>query len=230
MKITKVLYQSRVSEVNATATNVLKAYTESGITDDATLQSFVDELTAVNDALTLAIDKDKAVSKLEEYDEIRDKAMQDLYHYIEGYTRVPNKSAEVPAKHVFDIFQKYGVGIVGLSYNEQSSKLDSLLKDLEIETNKTATESLMYVPQMIEALRKAQEDFSNVYVEQLRETGKEQTASDLKPQVLDIINNKLIVYLQAMITFNADVYGNLAKDVAIVINRNNEIVRERRRK
>lgn len=33
-----------------------------------------------------------------------------------------------------------------------------------------------------------------------------------------------------MITFNADVYGNLAKDVAIVIDRNNEIVRERRRK
>ncbi len=233
MKIAKVTPNSRVGEVNATATNLLTAYTQSGITEDTTLQSFIDELTAANTALTLAIDKDKTFSELEAYDDIRDKALQDLYHYLQGLTRVPNLATKAPAIALFAVFQKYGLSIVGLSYNEESSKIDSLLTDFATEENQSYIAQLSYVADMVQAVQKAQTQFSTTYynyVEQLRKTDDEPSASELKPQVVDVINTKLVVYLRAMLTFNTEVYGNFAKEVAIIIDRNNETVRTRKKK
>ncbi len=233
MKIAKVTPNSRISEINATASNLLTAYAQSGITEDTTLQNFIDQLTEANSALTLAIDKDKAFSELEVYDDVRDKALQDLYHYLQGLTRVPNPATKAPAVALFAIFQKYGLSIVGLSYNEESSKIDSLLVDFATEDNQSHITQLSYVSDMVQVVKEAQTQFSTVYynyVEQLRKAGDQSSASELKPQVLDVINNKLVVYLRAMLTFNTEVYGNFAKEVAIIIDRNNETVRARKKK
>ncbi|MFV0522132.1 MAG: hypothetical protein ACK5MI_06870 [Mangrovibacterium sp.] len=61
----------------------------------------------------------------------------------------------------------------------------------------------------------------------LTEAGKIQSASEVKPAVVKTINDKLVVYLRAQSQFNAENYGNFANDVAIIINKTNENVKER---
>lgn len=232
-KISKLIVNSRLGEVNATASNVQVAYAQSGITEDATLQGFIDELTEANNALTLAIDKDKALSELEIYDDTRDRALQDLFYYLQGMSRVPEGPAKEPANRLFTLFQKYGIGIVALSYNEESSKIDSLLADLATTESQAHIAKLPYVEQMIQSIKDAQAQFSTAhyrYVEQLRKLSNQPNASELKPQVLDILNNKLVVYLRGMLTFNPTQYSNFAQELGIIINRSNEQVRNRKKK
>lgn len=230
-KIAKVVANSRLGEVNATASNILTAYAKSSIADDVILLDFISQLTETNTSLTTAIDRDKALSELDKYDDIRDKVLQNINLYLRGMVCVPDVSIKAAATQLSNIFQKYGIGITWLSYNEESAKINSLLGDLATSESQENIAKLLLLDQIVQALKDAQKQFSTVYynyVEQLRKADEKQSASECKQEVLGVINNKVITYLRGMLTFNSKVYGTLAKDIDIIIDRNNEQVRKRK--
>lgn len=232
MEIARLLTNARVGEVADSGGSIQNVYATSGITDDATLQMIIDELKESTDALTSAVEKDKAVSKLEQVDEQRDKALQDIYHYLQGLLRVPGDVA-ASAGRLLTIFEKYGIGIVSQSYAEQSTSINSLLGDWSSDESETDMASIFYLTGMVTTLSEAQKTFESTYESYLTELAKsksEQSASAIKPETLNIINNRLVKYLRAQAEFNAETYGDFAQKVNIVITRINGNVRERRAK
>ena len=55
-------------------------------------------------------------------------------------------------------------------------------------------------------------------------------ATALKKDVIEIINDKIVIYLRAMEIVVPDTYGNFARTIAQIIADNNEVVKKRRKK
>ena len=55
-------------------------------------------------------------------------------------------------------------------------------------------------------------------------------ATDVKKEVVSTINEKIVLYLNAMQQVNHKVYGELAQTIEQIINDNNEAVKTRSRK
>ncbi len=228
--ILKLKTSARVSEVNAVAKSILKAYTESSMTEDTTLQLIMNELTSESALLNTAIEQDKALSQMEVYDEARDSAFRGLFYYLQGCTHLISTTTATAAQHLFTLVQKYGVGITQLSYAEQTGQMSSLIEELEQESNQAHITNIPGMADMVENLVKTQADFEktyDVYLGQLNEDRNKQNASQIKSRVVKVINDRLVVYLRSQLTFNTAVYGDLGGKIAIAIENINSTVSER---
>lgn len=79
----------------------------------------------------------------------------------------------------------------------------------------------------------SQGEFEITRVNWEREKGKEgalENATELKKEVVAIINENLVVYLNAMQQVNPEMYFEFANTVAVIIAENNETVKRRAKK
>lgn len=222
--INKLATRCKVTEANGTATNIIDVHSKATLPEDATLTMIMDELKTNNDLLTTAVNKDEGIAKTEEYDAKRDRAYQNLYHFIFGMTKLGSADSMT----LWAIMKRYGSGIIKESYTDETSKLNSLIE--ELNAHSTEIDSVSGTVYLLTELKTAQKEFQDYYSEYvkiLNEAGKIQSASEVKPAVMKTINDKLVVYLRTQAQFNADNYGDFANQVAILINKTNENVKER---
>lgn len=230
MTISKLISSARLAEVNGTVTNILNTFNTAEIVDDATLQEVMDELNANNVKLTIAIEKDRATSKLEEFDEARDKAYSNLYQYIKVNAGIEVKNITDKVNRVFDILKKYP-NISRLSNTEKTSQINSLLNDLatdEVTTNLQYMNLGLSLRQDLIKAQTAFEEAYNQYLEDKKNDKTKQSASAVKPLVLDTLNNKLVVLLRTQVMFNREIYADFGHKVQLAIEQTNSYVRARR--
>ncbi|MCH5291811.1 MAG: hypothetical protein J1D88_08690 [Treponema sp.] len=79
---------------------------------------------------TTAIKHDAVVSKLDEVDSVRDSVTRDLFTLSNGYTASPFAEVKAAAAEVCATLDKYGRGMMGKGYAEQTALTESLLEDL----------------------------------------------------------------------------------------------------
>ncbi|MFV0522697.1 MAG: DUF6261 family protein [Mangrovibacterium sp.] len=187
---------------------------------------------AANLALTNAIEQNKALSDLEEFDEKRDEAFKKAYNLLKGMAALEGIPVEESVSIIFSIFKEYGLKSTGLSYNEQTGAMNSIIEGLESTENKAHIANITYLEPLVEELKTAQLNFIKVYsdyVSRVREDKETPSATALKPQVIECLNNKLIPYLNIQILFQPELEP-FAAEVAIVIEKANNTVKERRKK
>ncbi len=83
---------------------------------------------------------------------------------------------------------------------------------------------------LLEKLVVAQASFEQVYSDYLTKLGDQkvkQTATEFKHEVLQVVNEKLVMYLIAMSQINPDAYGRFTRETAIAIDKTNTNSRER---
>ncbi len=229
-KISILNASARVNEVGGTAENILKAYTDCGLSEDANLQSIIDVLSQKNSLLITAIEKGKAYSQLEKCDEQRDNAFKALYHYLKGCTLVPGGDTKTTSEIIFSIFEKYGISMTYLPYTEQTAQMKSLIEELESENIKPLIGRITQLEGMVEALKNAQADFQQAhsdYTSQISALKKEQSASELKPQVLEVLNEQLVMYMRAMAKAFPQTHLKFATEIATEINKTNQNIKSR---
>ncbi|MGD8778615.1 MAG: DUF6261 family protein [Ignavibacteria bacterium] len=149
-----------------------------------------------------------------------------------GFLQHPDKEIRSAAEKVENIFKHYGVDITRKSYSTESSLVKSLLQDFSEAEIKAAIESLPGLSPIVDELKTAEKAFTDavlLYREKKAKEKTSKTATEIKKEVKSIINNKLIVYLRAMVQANEETYGNFANIIAQIINDNNQIVKKRRR-
>lgn len=86
---------------------------------------------------------------------------------------------------------------------------------------------------VITALQTTQNDFEAariVYEQEKAEESTQANASEVKAEVLAMINDKIVIYLRAMEVVDEPAYGAFARTVATIIADNNEVVKKRRKK
>jgi hypothetical protein len=87
--------------------------------------------------------------------------------------------------------------------------------------------------QAITELQTAQTEFENArlaYEKEAAIDANEENATELKKEVTAIVNEKLVVYLRAMVTMDEAKYGEITVTLGKIIDDNNEEVKKRRKK
>lgn len=230
--IDKLISQSRVTEVNDVATRMSGAFKNSGLTDQYLVSTFT-ALDAGNTKLTLSIKRSKAESDLETMDEVRDDKDRSLYYLLLGFSHHPTKKIKEAAQLLLKLFNNYGLVILSESYATESSLLSSLLLDLAKPEYQEAISALSGCAELIADLQAAQTDFEKAriaYEAEKAKDGMQDNATLVKKEVLGIINDKIVIYLRAMVQVDPATYGVFTSTCAQVIADNNEQVKKRGKK
>ncbi len=227
----KLSSNSRTTEVDIAATRIVGAHENTAPRGDLALDGMVTSLGETGAHLTEAINRSKTLSKLDGYDVERDGGLRSLNYLITGYSHHPDPAIRGAAEALAGEFGKYGVTVAHQSYGIESSLINSLLGDLGKPELQPAIAALSGCAELIAALQAANTAFEQAYLlyqEEKASEGAEMNATDLKKEVLAIINDKLTVYLDAMMLTDPAGYGNFVGTVAAIIAENNEAVRRRR--
>lgn len=224
---------SRTAEVDAASMRIIDVYEENDWSSDTHLVQEFAALKTLLAQLTTAINRDKVESDLANKDELRDEKLRALYHLLNGLLYHPDEATKKAAQTVDKVFEKYGVAIAEENYSTESAMIESLLNDLAAEDLQTSIAALSGCAELIAALKTAQSDFETErvgYEQSKAQESTQQSAYKLKSEVLKQLNDRIIVYLRAMVQVDEPKYGELSRTLAIIINENNEVVKRMAKK
>ena len=227
----RITSRSKVTEVDSLVSRVLKLFGKYDFATDVFLSTLIGVITGFWDELTGAINRQEdALGTIAEADELRDTKFQDLYYLLQGLTHYPEDDVKLAAKEMFVVFRDVGLSIIHESYSVESGFIYSLLDDF---AEAKYADNLILLPGVstaITELRAAQEAFENLIVdEQFQEVGEsdERIATEIKGDILDEVNDKLVPYLAGKVVENGEVYKAFADGVFAFIKKNNDRVRDR---
>ncbi len=230
LKILKLESRVRLSELGSTISNVLEAYTNSNITKDIPLQSVINELIAINTTFSSTIAISEMVSQLESYEEIGDTVTKGIYYYLQSCVHLPTSAISLAAEKLLIELKKHGLGASKFSFNEETIHFKSLLESLSSKHHANEINSIPNLKTMVEKLVTTQQDYQDLHNKYLSIQNKKQnkqSASDIKYELLKVLNDKLVIYLRSQIIFNQEVYLNFAQEVASAINKTNNDIKKR---
>lgn len=231
--IEKLILTSRVTEIDAVSIRIFGAYNNTTLSSDPHLVNMFTALEDKSKLLTKSINQSKAESTLGDEDAIRDDKIRALGYLLMGLVHHPQKKVKEAAEAVLAVFNKYGLAITGESFAIESSLVNSLLGDLAAPDLQDSISTVPGCADIISELQAAQNNFEQTRIAYETDKAEESTranATSLKKEVVDIINDKIVIYLRAMEVVVPDTYGAFARTVGEIISDNNEVVKKRRNK
>lgn len=224
----KIRTTVRITELDTISDIIIRLYkADSGIAGDDYLKSTMAEIESLSERITIAIKADKIASTLDEADVKRDEIIRSLGTLLNGYAVIPIAEKKAAAEKLLAVFDKYK-GITAESYANESSFIESMLKDYAASELADSIKALDGVGSYISDLRAAQDEFNKANDEfTASNVNKNESASALKKPLLSAINDKLVAYLTAMNLVNAAVYGDFVSKAEAEIEKMNNSVAKR---
>lgn len=227
----KLISTSRVTEVHSSSDLMTSAFKENDWSNDVHLTKIFTGLENKSKQIAAAIMYLKNKSVLDEFDDDRDYLVRALFYLLTGYTYYPDEEIQSAANLALSAFDGFGLSIVYESYPNESSLIVSMLGNFKKPKMQEALAILPGVGELTVSLGTAQDNFKQANLEWKKEQAVQdsvENASELKKELLDIINNQIHPYLYGMSLANKAVYGPLELALAKIISDNNEAVRRRR--
>ncbi|MFJ1328230.1 MULTISPECIES: DUF6261 family protein [Capnocytophaga] len=222
----------RVSELADIAHRLVGLFhQENELQTDTFLKNLFEKIDTQATALSVAIKKEVAVSKLEEADNLRDETIMNLSNILLGYRSMRSPEIRESAEKLYAVFDRYGTKITRENYSSESAHIESLLRDFSATELQEAIGKLLGVSDTIEELRTRQTAFHTermAYEKSVSEQEFDESATALKKPLLGLINTKLISYLAAL--QEESTYANFAKVVSQVIDDANATINRRGKK
>ena len=230
--VAKVNGKTRTTELDALSDAMEREYAAacaSGLTavgKDAVLKAQFGQLADLSARNTTAIRQDAVVSTLDEADSARDSATRDLFTLAGGYTASPFAEVRAAATDVCAVLEKYGRGMTGKNYADQTALTESLLEDLGAEKVAAQIKVLSGVAELVASLREAQDGFAAAHDGYIKaKAGKGESASSLKKPIVSLINDNIVPYLNIVAAM--DGYAEFVAAVAGNIKSTNDTVARR---
>ncbi|MCY1720481.1 DUF6261 family protein [Prolixibacteraceae bacterium Z1-6] len=224
---------SRNTEVDGTTTQIIQGYNGTTLNTDSNLEKIMNPLKDKSLMFASAIKRMKVKSEQKGKDDFRDDKIIAFNFLLKSFTHHPDEQIRNAAFNLLEIFEHHGIEIKEESFTRESSLINSLLADL---AKPKALADIVLVPQCAEyiaALQQAQDDFEATrlaFEAAQAEEGTLENATEMKKEVVELVNNQLVPYLNVMAQLDEPVYGAFARVVAEIITSNNEVVRKRRNK
>lgn len=204
----------RVAELDTVSSYLVSLFKQNAeLSQDEYLVSVMSKMEDLSERLTIAIKADKIRSQVYKADANRDEIIRLLIRVLKGYAALPITEQKEAAERILQVLSKYK-GIVLENNDEESSHIESLLKDLSVAEFTTDIQKLNGVGQYLNDLRAAQDEFNRVQHEAIaNRAGKGESATSLKKPLLTAINNDLVTHLAAMVKVNNALYGDFVAKV-----------------
>lgn len=230
--LNKLRTSARTTETDAVSRRIIVEYDKSDWSFDTHLTGIFNVYRPASQKLSAAINRTRTESMMEEKDEIRDAKIRAIHFFILGFMQHPDETIKGAAEEVDLVFEKYGVDVARESYSNESSLIESLLGDFADLDLQSSIAALPGLSELIDQLRAAQTDFEDtkiLYEEEQAILGNEANATEIKKEVLDILNNQLVTYLRAMIQVDEAKYGLFTRTISEFIDDMNEQIKARRK-
>ena len=186
------------------------------IAENAKLKEFFSSLFEKNEAVIKASNKIDTSQKLDKADYERDDAVRKFFVVVEGGT--------AEAEKVLAVLNNYGRKMTALSFSEETTKIESLLKDLEQSETAQALKAVHGGEASKERLRKAQDAFLALYAEKSTSqtaSSAEKSACEQKKALRDFYNQSILPYLQALCVLEGEKYEPFVSELNAEISRVN---------
>ncbi|TRX72590.1 DUF6261 family protein [Carboxylicivirga sp. M1479] len=229
----KLRSSSRTTEVDSVGRQILDAIKKGDWSADTHLSSLQVELSQNSEALNTAIKRDKSESELDSNDDKRDTDTRDVFYFTRGFLHHPDEATQQAAQTVQAVLDKYTLEMVRKSNAIQSSLTESLLKDLKTTDVQASVDALSGLSVLIARLEDSQAVVKKANLTYLANKASDENqanATELKKELLNNINDKLVVYLRAMIQVDEARYRDLFDTMAQIIEVNNINVKKRSNK
>ncbi len=227
--ISKILTSSiSMSDLNDHCTNVIKIITKENI-DDLHLSSLTKTLSTKNAKLTLALNqerKNKYTRLLNKLDKGRDNRFRCLKGHTEADTFNESAAIAEAARRLYQIFENHGLTLYSESYAKESALLESLFVDLD-ETDMQADLLTLGLVETYEALIKAQNTFSDAYVERSADEAKKvEIIPAYRMQKIVKLGLKFVTdYTNIMVDEGNTPFEQLAKGIDDLTDKTNKKIR-----
>lgn len=231
--IENLLLKSRTTEVADTANLIGQEYDSGNVKDDTYLDATVGDMASAYEELLTAVNRDKDESQVAGLDEVCDDKIQAFHYLLQGALHHPAVEVRTGAQRLQNIFDNYGVKMVRENYASESAMIKSMLKDYSAPEIAPALASVSGSGELLLELNAAYTAFEQArmaYESSKADLGQYDNATKLKKPVVDIINKRLVPYLNAMLLADPDKYGQLVRRTAQIIADNNRRVNNRRKK
>ena len=227
----KVSTSAKISEVDSVSDKSILLYNDDPqLQDDANLKSIIDEVSEVSDQITESVKRDRVVSDMEEVDMQVEQDARTLKTIVKGYAAMPDEKFATAAKAVLTVIEKFNFNLFKLSMDQQAPTVDALIMDLSAQDMKENMTLLPTVPEVFAKFVQSQTNFKNKNKEYLQAYADDKdmlSASDLRKQLLQLINGKLVVYLTSAVMMNPEKYRSYVTELEKAIEDVNTQVRIR---
>ncbi len=229
-KMNKLMSRSKIAEVATVSSEMTTLHKELDLSEDLYLQSLFDRYTPLSDQISDAIKRDHAESDLDERDTLRDDHIRDIFYVVKGATRNPIQVIKDAGVKVFAVLAKYGLDIIDESYAVESAHLNSMVNDLSTEDMSEFWGEISGLKLLINQLKQTQIEFEaaqSALDDAISSDKENASATDIKKEIVTLINDEIVVHLRAMINVNPEMYGEFVRRTTEIINRNNVQVKKR---
>ncbi len=230
MKLNKISTSSKVTEIDAVTKQIVTLYEGSAVLSDQHLAAMMAELKQLSQKIASAIYTSVSESTLAEKDDARDEAVQNFNNYLKGLQYHPAQEVREAAGVVLALFNEFGIALVNAAYSVESSLIDSLLENLGTVEMQSEIAKLPGMAELVTAIAMTQQAFAEAYIaytEQKVEEKKRVSATEIKREIVALINGKIVVYLRAMAIVLVADFGEFVGAVAEVVDDVNGTVKRR---
>lgn len=204
---------------------------ETALSADVYLRNVMADLKDLSDRILDALRNNRLISSLETYDAHRMRCVSALVNLKKGYDKLSDENTQSHWTDLRPVFENYLPAIQAGNYQSKTALIQALLRRLSDPKLSANLEGLVDLKTTVDQLQAAEKDFETMQVEyqhQLLED-KTESATDLKEAIVELINQRLVVHLEAKCNVDADTYSTFARLVDAQVRAGNAKVRARRK-
>ena len=221
---------ARVAEVNSVCMSVVSEFNaETELQKAPILPEIIAKMNEKNLILGKSLNNGKVASLAGPSDEQRDGIYRDIGTFLTGCAVVRDEEKKKKALLLKSIYEKYGRKTVSLNQQAETAAIRNMLSDFKAAEVEEAVKTFDGLSDLLEELEKAQDDFdkaTSVYRD--AKLNKGTSASELKAEIINIMNNELIGFLSSV--YNNPTYSTFAKKVEDIVNKSNSLASQRNKK
>ncbi len=198
---------------------------------DAYLHNVMADMRSLSERLLDAFRNHRLITSLENHDAHRMRCVSALVNLKRGYDKIPDESIQSHWTELRPVFENYLSAIQAGNYQSKTALIQALLRRLSDPELAAHLEGLVDMRTTVAQLQEAENAFETMQVEyqhQLLED-KTESATDLKEAIVELINLRLVVHLEAKCNEDAYTYSTFARLVDAQVRAGNAKVRARRK-
>ena len=224
----------KVAEVAGLAHNLCGSY-ESCATElnaDIRLRNVMADLKDLSDRILDSLRNNRLINSLEVQDTHRNRCVSALVNLKKGYDKLSDETVQSHWTVLRPVFENFLSSIQEGNYQSKTALITAMLRRLSEADTAAHLEGLVDLKTAVDKLREAQKAFDSSLLEYQLQLQKDKTlsATDLKDEIVEYINQKLVVHLEAKCNEDLATYAAFARLVDAQIRAENAKVRRRKGK
>jgi len=232
--MTSLMRGLKVAEVAGLAHNLCGSY-ESCATElnaDIHLRNVMADLKGLSDRILDSLRNNRLINSLEVQDTHRNRCVSALVNLKKGYDKLSDETIQSHWTVLRPVFENFLSSIQEGNYQSKTALITAMLRRLSEADIVSHLEGLVDLKTAVDKLREAQKTFDNSQLEYQLQLQKDRTlsATDLKEEIVEYINQKLVVHLEAKCNEDLATYAAFARLVDAQIRAENAKVRRRKGK